>query len=414
MQNRGLTPNAVTLLCCLQACGNTRALCRGKQMHVDIINKGMLREHCLLGNALVDMYAKCGAFEKAERVSNEQLIRNRVTWTALIAGYCEHGEHDKAILCHQRMQSEGLSSDGLTLAWVLKACSSIRDLERGKEVHVTIAREGFLKRDNVLANALVDMYAKCGAPEMAEQVFEELPMCDGVVSWTAVITGYHQQGQGEEALSCFKRMQMKGFSPDIVTLLCTLQVCGSLGAIQNGEQIHASVVRQGLLGNDKLGNVLVDMYSKCGKVFKAQLVFDDLGIQDVVSWTALMAGHALTGKHDEVFGLLNRMMRLGISPNSVTLTVVLSACTDVCLLNKAPTLFEMMNLRYGVSPAVEHCTCIVDLLGRAGRFDEAVNIAEGMTSVKNLPVWLALLATCRQWDNVEIGEFAFEHILHSN
>ncbi|KAI5081296.1 hypothetical protein GOP47_0004479 [Adiantum capillus-veneris] len=411
MQSKGMSPNAVTLLCVLQACGSLGALDKAKQIHVGIVSKGLLKIHDLLGNALVDMYARCGALEQAQQVLNELPVQTKVSWTALISGYCQHGQHEKALACYQKMQSEGLPSDALTLAWVLKACGSMRALEKGKEVHADIAREGFLENDHVLANALVDMYAKCGALAIAEQVFDELLMCNAASS-TALITGYFQQGHGEEALACFERMQHNGISPDIVTLLCILQVCGSLGAIQKGEEIHAKVVKEGLLGNYcGLGNLLVDMYMKCGGVAKAQLIFDGIGVRDVVSWTALMTGYAQAGKHECVFCLFDEMIGHGTAPNSVTLTVVLKSCTDLSLLSKGLTYFETMSSSYGITPTLEHHTWIVDLFGRAGYFDKAMEVAKRVPSSDHLPTWLALLGACRKWENVVIGRIAFENIL---
>eukprot|EP00250_Pteridium_aquilinum_P022500 c25392_g4_i4 orf=1-273(+) len=90
------------------------------------------------------------------------------------------------------------------------------------------------------------MYAKCGSLSKAQDVLEKLPSRD-VVSWSALIAGYAQRGQGEHALNCYERMQREGILPDAVTYACILKACGSIGAAEKGEEIHTEVHRQGLL-----------------------------------------------------------------------------------------------------------------------------------------------------------------------
>ena len=121
----------------------------------------------------------------------------------------------------------------------------------------------------MLSGALVDMYAKCGALRQVQSVLEKLPSCN-VASWTALIVGYAQNGQGQRALDCFKKMQHKGMLPNEVTYVCTFKACVAIGAIDKGKKFHDVMLRQGLLEHHiMLGGALMDMYAKCGDLRQA-------------------------------------------------------------------------------------------------------------------------------------------------
>ncbi|KAI5069848.1 hypothetical protein GOP47_0016149 [Adiantum capillus-veneris] len=268
---------------------------------------------------------------------------------------------------------------------------------------------GFQEKDVVLGTTLVDMYAKCGALAKAAQVLSELP-ARNVVSWNALITGYAQQGQGEEALECFERMQHEGFPPNDVTFICILKACGSIGAADKGQQIHNQIKREGFLVKDvAVGNALVDMYAKCGALSKAARVLDELPIRDVVSWSALIAGYAQQAQGVEALNCLERMQCEGLSPNAVTLASTLASCSRSGQLDEGQMFLTNMCARYGIVPDLEHQTSMVDLLGRAGEIDKALAVIKRMPTLNDLPVWLAMLGACRQFGNVKLGRLAFDN-----
>eukprot|EP00250_Pteridium_aquilinum_P017796 c23789_g11_i1 orf=2-280(+) len=91
------------------------------------------------------------------------------------------------------------------------------------------------------------MYAKCGALSKATQVLQELSFRN-VSTWNALMTGYAQQGKGEHALNCFERMQHEGLSPNAMTFACILKACGNSKAVERGKEIHAEIMKEGLLG----------------------------------------------------------------------------------------------------------------------------------------------------------------------
>ena len=230
------------------------------------------------------------------RVFEILLVQDVISWNTLISGYIQAGQCSEALDCMQRIYCECLSPDSVTFICILKACGTIGGTNKGKQIHDKIRRRGLLEKDITLGNALLDMYTRCGMLSRAQKVLEELSVRD-VVCWSALITGYAQQGQGYMALNCFDWMQREGLSPNEVTLSCFLKACGSMGAIEKGEQIHAEIANNGLLEkNIVLATALVDMYAKCGALSKARKVHNELPVRTVASWNALIAGYAQEGQ----------------------------------------------------------------------------------------------------------------------
>jgi pentatricopeptide repeat protein len=411
MKKGGFTPNEVTLVCALKACGDTGAIEKGEQIHADIAECGLLEKNIVLGNALVDMYVKCGMIRKAREVLGKLSARNVATWNIMIAGYAQHKQGYEALDCFSQMHREGISPDEITFCCILKASASIGDLGTGKEIHELIVDRGLLEKNNVLANALMDMYARCDEISRAQEVFDDLPGRD-LVSWNVLITGYVQAGHGREALDCLSRMQSEGFSPNEVTFTCILKACGIVGSASKGKQIHHEIANRGFLkGSLVLGSGLVDMYAKCGVLERARQVLEDLSLRDTISWSALITGYSQAHKYDEALNCFRQMQREGLAPNGVTFLCVLNACSQTGKLIEARVYYEMMSRKYGITPQLEHHSCMVVMLGNAGHFDEAVSVIKTIPSPDQRSVWLALLSACKKWGNVMLGRLVFEEVI---
>ncbi|MCO5596323.1 hypothetical protein L7F22_050384 [Adiantum nelumboides] len=275
------------------------------------------------------------------QVLDELLVRDVVSWNAVIAGYAQHGQGQEALACFHRMQGDGVLPDAITYACILKACGILQDVDRGEQIHNEVVSQGLLEKSVVLCSAVVDMYAKCGVLLKAQKVFDELPLRDAV-SWDALIAGYAQHGQGEKALGCLQRMQSEDFLPN------------------------------------------------------------------VVSWTALIGGYGQQGLAKEALHCFHLMEEKGISSDAITFVNVLNACSRSGLVDEGQMHFHNMKEKYGIIPNAEHYTCMVDLFGRTRLFDKALRVIMMMPSSDYPPVWSALLGACRKWGNVKLGKFAFE------
>ena len=310
------------------------------------------------------------------------------------------------------MHDEGVQPDVVTYVCMLKACGIVGSITLGEDIDAKVRKQGLLQQNVELGNALVDMYCKCGVLQKAQEVFEQM-LIKNLVTWNIIITGYAQNGLGDGALQCFKKMQVAGVSPDAITYVSLLKACGSVGSLVIGEKINAEIRNHGLLYNDFfLGTALVDMYSKCGRLEKAREVFEELPVQNVVSWTALIAGYANSGHADVVLRLYRRMtINECIVPNLITFIILLSACSHAGLVEQGEMLFNEMCFVYGLSPLLEHYTCMVDMFGRAGHFGKAEVLLDKVSHFGHLPLFLTTLGACRKWNNVKLGKWAFEQSL---
>jgi pentatricopeptide repeat protein len=409
MKGEGVAPDAITFSCMLKVCGNMGAVEKGEEIHDEIVHREMIKDSVSLGNALVDMYAKCGSLTKAQDVHNKLDVRDIISWNALIAGYVQHGQSHKALKCFAQMKDEGFSPDVITFTCILTACGAVQDIETGKEIHEEVVNRCMLRKDLVLGISLVDMYAKCGFLAKARKVHDELHTRNSV-SWSALIAGYAQHGHGHEALNCLEHMQDDGISPNVIIFTCILKSCGNAGALDKGKQIHDEILSKGWLEKDVvLGNALVDMYVKCGALVKAQQLLDELHVRDVVSWNAVIGGYADRGYGREALDCFGRMESEGLIPDGVTFLCVLSACSHSGLLNEAEACFDNMTRRYGMTPTLEHFTCMIVIFGCVGMFEKAMLvIKKKVPSLKYPAIWVALLTGCQKWGNVNLARLAFD------
>eukprot|EP01018_Ginkgo_biloba_P012485 Gb_18788 [translate_table: standard] len=469
MQRTGIQPNQFTFASVLTACSNLAALEQGMEIHKEIIRSGFQID-VFVGSSLVEMYAKCGIIEKACNLFDRMPQRDAVSWNTMIAGYTQNGLVDEALKVFQampkpdvvswnvmiagytqngqgvealnlfqQMQQTGVNPDSRTFASVLPACANLATLEQGMEIHEQIITNGF-HSDAFVESALVDMYAKCGSIEKARRVFDkmhqrntiswtvmiagytnnglvdqalkifqEMPKPD-VVSWTAMIAGYVQNGQGADALKLFQQMQLAGVKPNSNTFASILPACANLASLEQAMEIHEDIIRSGFQSDVFVESALLDMYAKCGKIKMAHNLFVKMHQRSGVSWTAMIAGYAMHGCSKEALELFEQMQYSGIKPNQVTLLCVLSACRHAGLVDEGRQYFDCMSKYYHITPAMEHYACMVDLLGRAGRLDEAQEFINKMPIKPDATVWSCLLGACRIYSNIELGEHAAKHL----
>ncbi|KAJ7542121.1 hypothetical protein O6H91_10G090800 [Diphasiastrum complanatum] len=408
MQRTGLAPDKVVFVVVLKACASLAALEQGKQLHSDIIKRGF-QSDVIVGSTLVDMYAKCGCTDDARELFNNMSERNVVSWNAMIAGYAQNGLGKEALALYKQMKQEGVQPNNVTFVVLLKACASLAALEQGKQLHSDIIKRGF-QSDVIVGNTLVDMYAKCKCIEDARELFNYMSERD-VVSWSAMIAGYAQNGLGKEALALYEQMKQEGVQPDIVTFTCVLSACASLAALEQGKQLHFDIIKRGFQSDVIVGSTLVDMYAKCGCIEDARELFNYMSERDVVSWSAMIAGYAQNGLGKEALALYEQMKQEGVQPDNVTFTCVLSACAHSRLVDEGRYVFDSMCKDHDVTPTKEHYACMVDLLARAGCWADAELFINKMPIQPDSVVWMTLLGAARNHGHVEIGRRAFDLVV---
>ncbi|KAI5079097.1 hypothetical protein GOP47_0006768 [Adiantum capillus-veneris] len=405
MQVEGVSSNAFTFVCILKACGRQRLIEKGLWIHAEIA-KEEFDEDPYISCSLVDMYSKCGFFSEAWAVVEQLSAQNTATWTALIAGYVEHGHFKEALNCLRRMQDKDMALDDVTFVCGLKACAGSGALEAGQCLHAELTKDGHEIEPSV-ANTLVDMYAKCGFLREAEDVFDELPM-QQLVSWTALMSGYMELKLFEKALELYERIPLERLTLDSIIFVSGLKACGSLGAFDKGQMIHTDIAKEGFEEDPAISSSLVDMYAKCGCLVAAVEVLDGMLVQNVVLWTAVITGFASQGNAKTVFHMLERLAEEGIQPDVVTLLNIVTVCSHAGLVEKGLIAFDIFSQAMSSIPFVDLFNCLMDLVSRAGQLKTAFAIVEEMPYQPNLVTWNTVLGACQKWRSVKLAEVAFQ------
>ncbi|KAI5068818.1 hypothetical protein GOP47_0017163 [Adiantum capillus-veneris] len=400
MRREGITPDAVTFVCSLKACGCIGATDKVHILHAELVKQGLEGE-LLLGSTLVDVYAKCGLLEDAQGVFNKLEHTDMVAWTTLISGYVDAGFEEEALSCFERMQTQGFSPCQVTVLSGLRACIGIGSLLKGQEIHADIVRKG-MEKDLFVGSALVDMYGKCFSLTDAQSVLNKLP-ARNVVSWTALISGYTEHGYGEQALYCFDKMEDEGISPCMITFVSVLKACGSIGAIEKGLEVHAEIGRKGLLETEVfIGSILVDMYAKCGLLFKAAEVFDHLPVRNAVSWTALIGGYVEHGGSEEALTRFEEMQRQHFVPAPATYVCSLKACTSEGFAIAGEEIHAEITSK-GLEGELLIGNALIDLYVKCGLLLEAQDVFERLEA-RDVVTWTSLISGYAQRGK---GEEAF-------
>ncbi|XP_051135966.1 pentatricopeptide repeat-containing protein At1g15510, chloroplastic [Andrographis paniculata] len=363
-----------------------------------------------VSNSLIQMYTSFGRWDEAEKVFAKVECKDVVAWTSMISGYNNNGLAEKAVETYKRMEEEWVAPDEITIASVLSACASTCLLDVGVSLHELAIRTG-LADCLMVANALIDFYSKCKCIDKALEVFHRI-RDKNVVSWTSIILGLRINNRSFEALIYFRQMKLS-LDPNDVTLVSVLSACARIGALMCGKEIHAHVLRTGLGFDGFLPNAVLDLYVRCGRMKLAEHQFD-LQKRDIASWNILLTGHAERGQGELAMELFHKMLESEVLPDEVTFIALLCACSRSGMVAEGLRYFESMENEFSVTPNVKHYACIVDLLGRAGKLEDAYRIIETMPIKPDAAIWGALLNACRIHRQVELGEVAARRIFDTD
>ncbi|KAL6013483.1 hypothetical protein ACLOJK_003981 [Asimina triloba] len=400
-------PNQFTLASLLTACSKMDALHQGMWVHGYMIKKGV-ELNSFVVTALLDMYVKCGMVGDARMILDELTSIDLIPWTAMIVGYTQRNYPLEALHLFADKRA-CMVPNSVTLGSVLSACAQLGSLNLGRSVHMLGIKLGS-EEDATIKNALVDMYAKCGMLGDASDIFQRILHRD-VITWNAMISGYSQNGLSYEALSLFHQMRLHGFLPDTVTVVSSLSACASLGALQVGSSFHAFAEKKGFLSNVYVGTALINLYAKCGDGLSARSVFDGMPEKNTVAWSAMMGGYGLQGESNDSLALFSDMLKEDLMPNDIIFTSILSACSHTGMVGEGLKHFEAMSQEYRIIPSMKHYACMVDLLARAGRLEDALDFIERMPVPADASVWGSFLHGCRLHTRLELGELAIKRML---
>lgn len=438
MVEEGVMPNSVTMVCVVSACAKLHDLALSEKVCA-YIDKTGVKVNAHIVNALVDMYMKCGAVDRARRLFDECEDKNLVLCNTVMTNYVRLGRAGEALGVLDRMLLYGPRPDRVSMLSAISASALLNDLVCGKCCLGYVLRNGLEGWDSI-CNAIIDMYTKCGKQEMAcrvfdgmsnrnvvswntviagfirngdvdsaWEIFEEMPERD-IVSWNTVLGALMQESMFEEAIELFRMMQRKGVMADRVTMVNIASACANLGALDVAKWIYTYIKKSEIHCDIRLETALVDMFARCGDPLTAMQVFDNMEKKDVSAWTAAIGVMAMKGDGEQAVQLFNQMLKKGVKPDAVVFVAVLTACSHGRLVEQGWQIFRSMKDNHRISPQIVHYGCMVDLLGRAGLLEEALDLIKSMPMEPNDVIWGSFLAACRTHKNLDMATYAAERV----
>ncbi|KAL4592981.1 hypothetical protein LXL04_005990 [Taraxacum kok-saghyz] len=416
------------------------------QIHAHATTLGLFRTQQHFACKLLNIYAKnLNNPTKAHGIFNQIHNPDLVSWTCLMSLYLQNQQPFKTLsLFSDMITSTGLNPDGHCIVAAISACGSAKNLVMGKIVHGMVFRyELGGERDGpIVSNALIDLYSRngqiglakrvfesmvdkdvaswtsflnghivCGDIVSAGQVFDEMPVRN-VISWTAMIVGYVRSKNVIHGLKLFREMITEYTHPTSITIVVVLSGCANVGALDFGGSLHGYVNKvQNLVTDVSVNNALIDMYCKGGNLELATRVFIKMYKRDVFSWTSMISGLALHGKGRSTLEMFDDMVSSGLTPNDVTFLSVLSACGHGGLIKEGQSLFTKMVHDYGIQPTIKHYGCMVDIVCRAGRLKEALELIDMMPFEPDAVIWRSVLSGCMIKRDVELAEMAAKKVM---
>lgn len=330
----------------------------------------MLAKDIASWNTMISGYAQIGRMSEARELFSAMPEKNCVSWSAMVSGYVACGDLDSAVECFNAATEKSV------ITWT----------------------------------AMITGYMKFGRIESAERLFRELSL-KNLVTWNAMIAGYVENGRAEDGLKIFKSMLETGDKPNAVGLTSVLLGCSNLSALQLGKQVHQLVCKSPLSSDTTAVTSLISMYFKCGDLKDAWKLFVQIPRKDIVTWNAMICGYAQHGAGEKALSLFDDMKIEGMKPNWITFVAVLLACNHTGLVDLGVQYFDTMVRDFGVEAKPEHYACMVDLLGRAGRLSEAVDLIKSMPFKPHAAIFGTLLGACRIHKNLHLAEFAAKNLL---
>ncbi|GJN05129.1 hypothetical protein PR202_ga22734 [Eleusine coracana subsp. coracana] len=448
MRREGVTCNANAFATVVSLCGALEDEAAGLQVAAHVVVSG-IQSHVSVANSLITMLGNLGKVQDAERLFDRMKERNTISWNAMVSMYSHQGACSKCFLILSDMRHIGARPDVTTLCSLASVCASSDYVAYGSGVHSLCIRTGHHSPLPVI-NALVNMYSSAGKLDDAEFLFWNMSTRD-VISWNTMISAYVQNDNCIDAMKTVGQLlQTDEAAPNHMTFSSALGACSSL---MDGRMVHAMIYQRNLHNNLLVGSssdVFERIINKSAIAWNAMIAanvqhghgeealkllmdmrhagnkLDHVCLTECLSsqcklgitrrrptqcWNTLISGYAKYGYFKEAEDTFKQMVSVGQKPDYVTFVALLSACSHAGLVDKGIKYYDSMASAFGVSPGIKHCVCIVDLLGRLGRFSEAEKFIEEMPVLPNDLIWRSLLSSSRTHKNLDIGRKAAKKLL---
>ncbi|XP_058101218.1 pentatricopeptide repeat-containing protein At2g42920, chloroplastic [Magnolia sinica] len=418
-------------------CNNMKDL---KKLHAQLIKTGLSQDIIAISRVLAFCATSpFGDINYAMLLFSHIQNPNHFTYNTIIRGFSQSSNPYQSISLLYQMLHSPTQPQTLTYPSVFKAYAQLGLAHEGAQLHGRILKLG-LQSDSFIHNSLIFMYAVCGHLASAHQLFDEdssfdvvswnsmilglsrsgdcdssrrlfdkMPM-RSMASWNSMISGYVRNGKFKEALDLFHQMQEDGIEVSVFTTVSLLGACAHLGALEQGEWIHAYIEKNQIEVNVIVLTAIIDMYCKCGCINKALQVFEAAPRKGLSSWNSVISGLGMHGRGKEAMELFLRL-KSSLQPDSVSFLAILTACNHSGMVDEARHYFSLMIETYKIEPMIKHYGCMIDILGRAGHLEEAEDLMKNMPIEPDIVIWGSLLSAYRSHGNVEMCEWVVEQMI---
>uniref|UniRef100_A0A0E0KNN8 Pentacotripeptide-repeat region of PRORP domain-containing protein n=1 Tax=Oryza punctata TaxID=4537 RepID=A0A0E0KNN8_ORYPU len=410
MRMEGCEPSAVTLAVVLRACTAKEDVVGGGQLHCYAVKSG-LSDNLLVLNSILTHLCRMPALDDAVALFEQSPRRDAISWNIMISEYSSEGNISKVAEMYQRMRREEVCPSCQTITTIVAAFAKRKCLREGEKLHSFAFRSGL--NDAILVASFVDFYAKCNRLASSVQLFEEFSETGSCI-WSSMNWGFIYCGQFIEVIHLFGRMLNSSSVPSVDMLQGLFISYRELGALRLGKATHGYMIRNNYDAqseNSALETSIIKLYASCGDLNLAQRCFDSIHQKDIVAWSSMIEAYAIHGYGVEALALFHRMLVEGVRPNGVTFLSLLSACSHSGLVSEAHELFDCMTRTFGITPELGHYTCMVDVLGRSGNLDDALQVISDMNVKPDGRIWGALLASCRTHSNSKLASYAAQKLM---
>ncbi|KAE8693888.1 putative pentatricopeptide repeat-containing protein [Hibiscus syriacus] len=414
------------------------------QLHCYVLKSGFVA-NAFVSNALMRYYRQIDSLCEAAKLFVEMPQPSVISWNSIISGHVQTGKFRKALGLFLELHRSEICCNEYSFTAALAACGQLGFLHLGKSIHSNILKFGF-ECAIVVGNCLIDTYGKCGAVlpvrngnlEQAFSVWSEMPVHDtisynelisgiaqfgniddaiGILldtpspnssTWSSILTGYVNRNRPREALQFFNKMHSNDVQMDEFSFSIILSGIAGLSALTWGMLTHCCTIKRGLDTSVVVGSALIDMYSKCGHAKNAESMFQSLPRKNLVTWNAMISGYAHNGDSTKVIQLFEQLKtESDLEPDWVTFLNVFAGCShNEMPLQQVYRYFESMINDYGIKPTVEHCCCLIRLMGRGGETRRAWRVIYELCFGSCGAVWKALLGACGACKDLKVAMVA--------
>ncbi|ONK62819.1 uncharacterized protein A4U43_C07F8460 [Asparagus officinalis] len=392
-----LAPDAFTFPPVLSACAGLGAIEFGRKVHRDVREMGFGPD-LYISNSLINMYTRLGSLIEAREVFDGMPVRDLVSWNSLISGYSANGEWEEALETYRELRVAGDVPDCFTVESVMPAIGGLGDVVEGKIVH-GIANKIGIEKDKLVSNGIIAMYCRFGNLDDAYRVFDTKVVRD-LVSWNIMIDGYFQVGSVDRALELIRKMAI-GSKPDLVLITIVLRVCYEREDLRIGRSIHGFMLRNQYEWDTAAYNMLILMYSKCGKLDMSREVFDRMVVRDSVSWNSLINGYVSRKNFNEGVRLFKSMKESGDQLDSVTVTALISVCSQLLDSSQGQGLHSDA-IKRGLKANLFVSNALVGMYSKCDLLEDALKVFDEM-EVHDSVSWTSIISGCVQNGNYKQG-----------